>query len=256
MSFHGKVALVTGGAQGIGRATALAFAREGAGVVVADINQDAALETVRLAKTEGVEAIFVSADMTSHDQVRNMVETTVARFGRLDCAVNNAGHPSFRTNAVDCTEDEWDLVMTLNVTSVRWCMRYQIPAMLQSGGGAIVNVSSGAGLFASPSMAAYTASKHAVLGLSRSAAVDFGRHNVRVNVLHPGTTETEMMSATAEAMRAKGTDIMPGLLERNPLGRLATSDEQAQAALWLCSDRASYANGVSLVMDGGLAVLR
>lgn len=252
MDFEGKVALVTGSASGIGRATAVAFAREGANVVVADIDKAGGIETVKLAEQRGAEAIFVPTDITNHDQVRQLIETTTAHFGRLDCAVNNAGHPGRRTNLIDCTEEEWGLVMTMNVTSVRWCMKYEIQAMLETGAGAIVNVSSGNGGFAAPTMAAYTASKHAVLGLSRSAAIDFGRHNIRVNTLHPGTTETPMLLETAAVLREQGKDVVADIVARNPMGRMATVEEQAQAALWLCSDRASFTNGASLWVDGGL----
>jgi NAD(P)-dependent dehydrogenase (short-subunit alcohol dehydrogenase family) len=192
--FHGKVALVTGGASGIGRAAALAFAREGAKVVVADIAEAAGRSTVTEITRGGGEARFALTNVLDPKDIKAMVAVAVSEFGRLDFAFNNAGDRGGSTNVVDCTEQEWDHVMNLNLKSVWWCMKYEIPAMPKGGGGAIVNTSSGLGNFAGPNMASYTTSKHAVIGLTRSAAVDFGPLNIRVNALLPGATDTPMLA--------------------------------------------------------------
>lgn len=252
MLFENKVALVTGGASGIGRATALAFAREGAKVAVVDIAEDGGRETAKQIADRGGEAIFVHADMLKHDDIRAMVATTVGRFGRLDCAFNNAGHRGGSTNVVDCTEQEWDLVLGLNLKAIWLCMKYQIPQLLKAGGGAIVNTSSGLGNFAAPLTASYTSSKHGVVGLTRSAAVDFGPKNIRVNALLPGATDTPMLAPAAQGSNLKLQDMA----NRIPLRRLGTSEDQAEAVIWLCSERAAFTNGLSLICDGGLSVLR
>lgn len=252
MLFQDKVALVTGGASGIGRATAIAFAREGARVVIADIAEEGGRDTLQLIKDKGGEAEFVRADMTKHTDIRAMVATAVSKFGRLDCAFNNAGHRGGSTNVVDCTEEEWDLVLGLNLKAVWLCMKYEIPELLKVGGGAIVNTSSGLGNFAAPQTASYASSKHGVIGLTRSAAVDFGPKNIRVNALLPGATDTPMLAPAAKGSSLKLQDMA----NRIPLRRLGTSEDQAEAVIWLCSDRSAFVSGLSLVADGGLSVLR
>jgi NAD(P)-dependent dehydrogenase (short-subunit alcohol dehydrogenase family) len=252
MSFAGKVALVTGGGSGIGRATALAFAQEGAQVVVADIAVNGGQETVSEISESGGIAKFVKADLLRHDDIKAMVAATVAEFGRLDIAVNNAGRRGGSTNVVDCTEEEWDQVLGLNLKAVWLCMKYEIPEIIKAGGGSIVNTSSGLGSFSAPMMASYTASKHGVIGLTRSAAVDFGPQGIRVNALIPGTTDTPMLSPPGSESKA----WLAGMLQRTPLKRLGLAREQADAVVWLCSDRAGYVTGLSLVSDGGMSVLR
>ncbi|WP_129778391.1 glucose 1-dehydrogenase [Peristeroidobacter soli] len=252
MLFRDKVALVTGGASGIGRATALAFAREGARVVVADIAEAGGRETVKAIGEQGGEALFQRADMLKPADIREMVAATVARFGRLDCAFNNAGHRGGSTNVVDCTEQEWDMVLGLNLKAIWLCMKYQIPEMLKVGGGAIVNTSSGLGNFAAPLTASYSTSKHAVIGLTRSAAVDFGPKNIRINALLPGATDTPMLAPAAQGSNLKLQDMA----NRIPLRRLGTAEDQAEAVIWLCSERAAFTHGLSLICDGGLSVLR
>ncbi|MET0497944.1 MAG: glucose 1-dehydrogenase [Steroidobacteraceae bacterium] len=252
MQFENKVALVTGGASGIGRATAIAFAREGAHVLVADIAEEGGRETVQMIADKGGEAEFFRADMLKHDDIRNMVAHAVTRFGRLDCAFNNAGHRGGSTNAVDCTEEEWDMVLGLNLKAVWLCMKYEIPELLKAGGGAIVNTSSGLGNFAAPLTNSYSTSKHAVVGLTRAAAVDFGPKNIRVNALLPGATDTPMLAPAAKGSNLKIQDMA----QRIPLRRLGTAEDQAEAVLWLCSDRSAFVSGLSLISDGGLSVLR
>jgi NAD(P)-dependent dehydrogenase (short-subunit alcohol dehydrogenase family) len=251
MLHDGKVALVTGGASGIGRATAIVFAREGARVAVADIAAEGAEETVAMIAANGGEATFVHADMLDPASIRNMVSQTVDRFGGLDVAFNNAGHGGGRTDVVDCDEAEWDLVMNLNLRAVWLCMKYEIPEMLKRGGGAIVNTASGMANFAGPKMATYTISKTAVLGLTRSAAVDFGPMGIRVNALLPGATETQMLQAAM-----KGAGQSSGSADRIPLRRVSGPEEQAEAAVWLASERASFVTGLPMVVDGGVTALR
>jgi NAD(P)-dependent dehydrogenase (short-subunit alcohol dehydrogenase family) len=252
MLFAGKVALVTGGASGIGRATAIAFAREGARVMIADIAEEGGRETLQIITARGGETEFIRADMLCHDDIRRMVASTVARFGRLDCAFNNAGHRGGSTNVVDCSEQEWDLVLGLNLKAVWLCMKYEIPELLKNGGGAIVNTSSGLGNFAAPLTAAYTTSKHGVVGLTRSAAVDYGPKNIRINALLPGATDTPMLAPAAQGSNLRIQDMT----QRIPLRRLGTPEDQAEAVLWLCSEHSAFVTGLSLISDGGLSVLR
>lgn len=253
MRLHeGKVALVTGGASGIGRAAALAFAREGAKVAVVDIADAAGRETAELITKQGGEAMFVRADMLQADDIEAMVARTIERFGRLDAAFNNAGLRGGSTNLVDCTEEEWDAVLGINLKAIWLCMKYEIPHMLAVGGGAIVNTSSGAGNFAVPNAVTYTTSKHAVIGLTRSAAADFGPRNIRVNALLPGVTATPMVEAAAKGPNLK----LDAVIARTPLRRIGTAEEQAEAVIWLCSDHAGFISGLSLLSDGGLSVVR
>ncbi len=246
--FEGKVALVTGAATGIGRATCLRYAAEGAKVTVADINEAEARETVRLVEAAGGEALFVATDVTRPADVEAMVARTVERFGRLDAAFNNAGTPGGFTNVVDCTEDEWDHTAALNLKSVWLCLKYEIPAMIASGGGAIVNTASEAANHPSPHMATYVATKAGVVGLTRSAAFDFADRNVRVNALLPGPTVTPMLM--------KGTQGLDRSLEafgaRLPMKRVGQAHEQADVVIWLTSSQSSFVTGLAVSVDGGL----
>jgi NAD(P)-dependent dehydrogenase (short-subunit alcohol dehydrogenase family) len=248
--FEGKVAIVTGGGSGIGRAAAMLFAGKGARVVVADIVEASAVETAAAIEAAGGKAIALRTDVTDAGAIQAMVEATMERFGRLDVAFNNAGHPGHFHDVVGCTVEEWETVFARNVTSVWQCMKYQIPAMLENGGGAIVNTASMAGLQATPTMAAYIASKHAVVGLTRSAALDFGGRNIRVNVLAPGPTLTPMMEQAMKGVNATAEQLSAGLA----IKRMGTPQEQAEAAVWLCSDAASYITGVALPVDGGMGI--
>jgi len=252
MSLQHRVALVTGGASGIGRAAAVAFAREGARVAIADINPDHGHEAVEQIAQAGGEALFIPTDVRSADQIRAMVAACVARFGRLDIAFNNAACSGEFHDVVDCTEDEWAKVMDINVTAIWRCMQAEIPEMLKQGAGAIVNTSSGQGLNAGARSAAYVTSKHAVIGLTKSAALDYAGKNIRVNCLVPGATLTPMLDTTADFLGVDPLSIGAG----NPMGRTSTPEEQAEAAVWLCTDKASFVTGLMMVVDGGTAIRR
>ncbi|MET0181306.1 MAG: SDR family oxidoreductase [Caulobacterales bacterium] len=244
----GKVALVAGGASGIGRSTALTFAREGANVVVADISVTGGEETAHLVEKAGVKALFVKADVTKRDEIEGMVTATVQQFGRLDAALNNVGHPGHFKDAVETTEEEWNYIANIDLRTIWLSMKYQIPAMRLSGeGGAIVNTATAAVFRVVPRMAAFTAFKHGIVGITQSVAKDFAIENIRANVLAPGATATPMflgslkdLGTTEEAASAN-----------NPMKRLGRPEEQAEAAVWLCSPRASYVTGIVLRVDGG-----
>ena len=250
--FADRVALITGAGSGIGRAACLSFARQGARVAVSDYREDIGQETVALIRELGGDAAFFIADMRSMSDIDAMVEGAAAHFGRLDFAFNNAGHPGMGTDVVACSEDEWDMIMTVNVKAVWRCMQRQIPHMLKIGGGAIVNTSSGLGLQAAPNTVSYVTSKHAVVGLTRSVALDYAPHNIRANVLHPGPTETPTLAMATANRGVLPQDLAPGV----PMKRLGTSEEQGDAAVFLCSDQAAFITGASLVVDGGVTIRR
>ena len=245
--FEGKVALVTGGTSGIGRAAALAFAREKARVAVVGRDARRGEETVQRIKEIGGEAIFVQADVSRSAEVKAMVERTVDVFGRLDCAYNNAGAESCQELTADCTEEDWDRVIGINLKGVWLCMKYEIPQMLKQRKGAIVNAASIAGLRGRERRADYVASKHGVVGLSRVAALDYVRKGIRVNAICAGLTRTPFV----ERLFARRPEAEPEITGRIPMGRLGTPEEIAGAVLWLCSDAASFVTGHAMVVDGG-----
>jgi NAD(P)-dependent dehydrogenase (short-subunit alcohol dehydrogenase family) len=244
---RGKVAIVTGASAGIGRATALAFAREGARVVVADVQPGAGEETVRLIADAGGEAAFVRADVSRATDAEAIVHRAVEVFGRLDYAFNNAGIEGETAPTAECSEENWDRVLGINLKGVWLCMRHEIPEMLRQGGGAIVNCSSVAGLVGFPGIPAYTASKHGILGLTRAAALEYAQQNVRVNAVCPGVIRTAMV----ERFTRQDPQAEAQLVAREPVGRMGTPEEVAAAVLWLCSDAASFVSGHALAVDGG-----
>ncbi len=243
-----KVALVTGGGSGIGRASALAFAREGARVVVADVAVEGGEETVGLIKKAGGEALFVRADVTQSAEVEAMVQRAVSAYGRLDCAFNNAGIEGTPAPTAECSEENWERVLAVNLKGVWLCMKHEIPRMLRQGGGAIVNTASVAGLVGFQNMPAYVASKHGVAGLTKTAALEYARQGIRVNAVCPGVIRTPMI----ERFMGKGGQTEEELSALEPVGRLGAPQEVAEAVVWLCSDAASFVTGHTLVVDGGL----
>ncbi len=243
------VALVTGGTSGIGRATALAFAREGARVVVAGRRETEGAKVVAELQVLGTEALFVKTDVTREADVAALVAQTVARFGRLDHAFNNAGvEGEFGKTVAEQTEEHYRLVFEANVKGVLLSMKHELPALLKSGGGTIVNTSSILGSIAMPGASVYAASKFAVIGLSKVAALEYAQQGIRVNIVSPGAVQTEM------ADRAFGpgqSDTKAYIASQHPIGRLATADEIAAAVLWLSSPASSFVTGHDLLVDGG-----
>jgi NAD(P)-dependent dehydrogenase (short-subunit alcohol dehydrogenase family) len=246
----GKVALITGAASGIGRASALTFAREGALVVLGDRAAEGLAETAALVTREGGDAAFLLTDVTSRADIAALVALAIQRHGRLDCAFNNAGIPGGMQPFTEHDDEQYQLVMDVNVRGAWMCTQEEIKAMLAGNGGSIVNASSGLGMIAAPHVAAYVTSKHAVLGLTRAASLEYARQGVRVNAVLPGVVDTAM----PQQMFANAPGAIDAIRATSPMGRLARPEEVAEAAAWLCSDRASYVNGHGLVVDGGIVV--
>ena len=249
LMLEGKAALVTGGGNGIGRAAALAFAREGARVAVADYEPEAARATVALINQAGGQAISLSGDVTDSAQVKAMVDAAVTAHGRLDCAFNNAGIAPHQVEAAGQLTTEWseasfDRMIEVNLKSVWLCLKYEIPIMQAQGGGAIVNTASIAGLIGLRNATAYVAAKHGVVGLTKTAAMEYADDGVRVNAVCPGFIRTRMTAKTLETREDQ-------IADRTPMGRVGNPEEIAEMVVWLCSNRASYVTGAAYAVDGG-----
>jgi NAD(P)-dependent dehydrogenase (short-subunit alcohol dehydrogenase family) len=243
-----KVVIVTGGNSGIGRATAIALAKEGAKVTVAARRASDGEETARLIKEAGSDAIFVKTDVAIENDVRSLVEKTVDIYGKLDYAFNNAGVEEIMTPFLDQTSEKFDQIMNTNVRGVWLSMKYEIPEMIKNGGGAIVNNSSAAGIIGFPQFAVYIASKHAVLGLTKSAALEYAKSGIRINAIAPGGVETEMANKVNES----NPQWLETLTSMHPIGRIADPEEIANTVVWLLSDKESFVLGHTLLVDGGV----
>jgi NAD(P)-dependent dehydrogenase (short-subunit alcohol dehydrogenase family) len=246
---EGKSALITGGGGGIGRATALAFAREGARLAIADFNEQAAQDTVAQVNAAGGQAMTLTGDVTDSATVQRLVAAVVAAYGRIDCAFNNAGIAGFQVDAAGKRTHEWadesfDRMIGVNLRGVWLCMKHELPQMIAQGGGTIVNTGSIAGLVGLQTSSAYVAAKHGVLGLTKTAALEYAGDNIRVNAVCPGYIETNM---TVDTMRRRGSEIMAKV----PFGRMGKPEEIAEMVVWLSSDRASYVSGACYNVDGG-----
>ncbi|MBN1202968.1 MAG: glucose 1-dehydrogenase [Anaerolineae bacterium] len=248
---EGKVALVTGGSSGIGKATALAFAREGASVVIANRTQETGEEVAQAIQEMGGQAVWIQTDVSQADQVEAMIEGTLRAFGRLDYAFNNAGSGGMGGWLADIPEAEFDKTINGFLKSVWLCMKHEIPVMLKSGGGSIVNNSSVDGLRAFPYDPVYSAAKHGVIGLTRSGAMQYANQGIRINAVCPGWIRTPPV----ENILQNSPEAKNGMLQHQPIGRLGAADEVAEAVVWLCSDKASLIIGVAFPVDGGYTVV-
>ena len=244
----GKIALVTGATTGIGRATAIEFARNGAAVVVSDVNTAEGLKTANLIENEGGEATFVECDVSASADVEALISQVLKKHGRLDAAHNNAGVEGARVPLIDLTEEQWDAVMAVNLKGVWMCMKHEIPQMLEQGGGAIVNTSSVAGLMGMKGSTAYGTAKHGVIGLTKTAALEYADRGVRVNAVCPGAVRTPM----TERLMGNDPEREAMYMSIQPIGRFGTTAEIANMVVWLCSDAASLVTGTAIPIDGGV----
>lgn len=246
-NYEGKVAFVTGAANGIGQATALAFAQEGADVAVVDLSEDGAKVTARMIEEHGVRALPIKCDVSNPGDVQAALAATIDKFGRLDFAFNNAGIEQPLAYTADISDEVFERIQRVNLGGVFYCMKYQIPLMLKNGGGSIVNTSSGAGVVGIRGQGAYCAAKHGVIGLTKSAALEYGKDGVRINAVCPGIIDTPMIGRFTQGTE----ENRKRMIAQEPIGRLGRPEEIANAVLWLCSDVAGFAIGHALVIDGG-----
>jgi NAD(P)-dependent dehydrogenase (short-subunit alcohol dehydrogenase family) len=244
--FDGKVALVTGGGSGIGQAACYLYARDGAKVVISDIDEKRGGETVSAIQDKGGEAVFVRADVSKPEDCQAMVSTTLEKYGRLDIAFNNAGIGGEANLTADYSIEGWQKVLAINLSSVFYCMKYEIPAMLHNGGGAIVNMASILGRVAFQNSPAYVAAKHGVVGLTKTAAVEYAKHGLRINSVGPGFISTPLISGLEEDQKTR--DL---LISLHPVGRLGEPEEVAELVVWLSSEKASFVTGAYYAIDGG-----
>jgi NAD(P)-dependent dehydrogenase (short-subunit alcohol dehydrogenase family) len=244
----GKVVLVTGGGSGIGRASALALAREGADVVVSDVVEEGGNETLRLIEEAGGKGLFIRGDVADATDVQRIIEEVEAHYGRLDCAFNNAGIEGIQAPTADCTEENWDRVLRVNLKGTWLCMKYEIPLMLKQHRGSIVNTASVAGLVGFPGIVAYNASKGGVIQLTKTAALEYATEGIRVNAVCPGVIRTPMV----ERFLGGSAEAEAAFVAMEPVGRMGTPEEIADAVVWLLSDASSFVTGDALPVDGGL----
>lgn len=244
-TFENKVALITGGSFGIGKATAIAFAQRGAKIVIADVLQDP--DTLNQIKGAGSEGIFIKCDVSKESDVAAMIDKALTHFGQLDFAFNNAGIEGQTANIQDCTEVNWDKTIAVNLKGIWLCMRHEIPHMIKKGTGAIVNCASIAGLVGFPGLPAYVASKHAVIGLTKTAALENAKSGIRINAVCPGVIKTAMV----DRLTGKDKVAEKQFESMEPVGRMGQPEEVAAAVTWLCSDGASFVTGHALAVDGG-----
>lgn len=243
--FEDKVAIVTGGSFGIGRATAIAFAKRGAKVTIADWVEDN--ETLKLINEAAGQVIFIKCDVSNPENVKTMVEKTVSTFGQLDFAFNNAGIEGISAPTADCTEENWEKTININLKGIWLCMKYEITFMLKQKKGSIVNCASIAGLVGFPGLPAYVASKHGVVGLTKTTALEYVKNGIRVNAVCPGVIKTPMI----DRFTGKDKEIEKKFIDMEPIGRMGQPEEVAEAAIWLCSDASSFVTGQALAVDGG-----
>lgn len=245
--FEGKVALVTGGSYGIGRATAVAFARLGANVVIVDCVDDEQQTTLKHVRSEGARPLFIKCDVSDDAAVKNMVIEAVNHFGRIDFAFNNAGIEGAYGRTHECTEENFDRTISVNLKGVWLCMRYELQEMIESGHGSIVNCASVAGLNGFAGLPAYVASKHAVVGLTRTAALEYAKSGIRINAVCPGVIETPMI----DRLTGRDKEVEKQYTQLEPVGRMGQPQEVADAVTWLCSNAASFVTGIAMPVDGG-----